>query len=259
MALGAMARRARSVVVVAAVASALYGAGCAWSLEGFTGGPEPDGAPPPADVAVEDSAAAEAGADAGAADAPAAFLSIDPPVDATGGTFDLTALGGLDWEQWRQGRVSRCAPCAQRIGTLVTAAPLVSYTDDPRRFKWTNGTPVATGSVTEGIYIVGVGHHFDLPIDATPTPSVLSVQVDTFYAGATFSAQIDGVGLGAKQVVIPPLKGPVLYAINVHFYAPAGSSLHVAWSMTADLLDGVPDAGDTANIAIIAATLAADP
>lgn len=253
-----MAARARSLVAIAAVGTALYAAaGCAWSLDGFTGGPEPDSAPP-ADVAVEAEAAAEAGVtDADAA--PTAFLSIEGPLDEDGGMFDLTALGALDWEQWTQARVSRCAPCAPRIGTLATTAQIFGYNDDPRRFTWTNGTPAATGSVIDGLYIKGVGHQFDLPVDAEPARGVLTVHVDTFYAGATFSARIDGVGLGVQQVVVPPLNGPVTYAIKVHFYAPAGSTLRLTWLMTADLLLGVPDASASANVAIVAATLAADP
>ncbi|MDB4997644.1 MAG: hypothetical protein JWM74_5076 [Myxococcaceae bacterium] len=255
-----MARRARSLVAVAATFAALRAvAGCALSLDGLSGGVDADSGPAPMGAADADDAAdaADAASSDGGDAAATAFLSIDPPIATVRGTYDLTALGDLDWVQWTKSRVTKCAPCTTRIGSLASAGQAIAYTDDARQFTWSNGTPIATAAVSEGIYVVGVGSHFDFTVDAAPARAVLTFDVDTFFAGAALSAQLDGVTVAAQKVVAPPVTGTALYAIKVHFNAPAGSVLHLSWTMNADLLVGT-DAGDTANIAVIAATLGAD-
>jgi hypothetical protein len=250
-----MAGRARLLVAMAGVGAALYAAaGCAWSLEGFTGGEEPDAAPSPVEASVDSGGAADAGLQDAADAGPAAFLSIDSAETTSGSTFDLTALGPLDWTQWTRSAVTRCAPCTPRISALTITGQAIRYADDLRMFRWTNGTPVAIGSSTEGVFVDAVGDHFDLVVDAAPARAVLTLHVDTFYAGATLSAEIAGAGLVPQKVVFPAVDMSALYAIKVHFSGPAGLSAHLTWSMTDARMP--PDPGDRGNIAIIAATLA---
>jgi hypothetical protein len=254
--LGVMPRRARSLVPCAAALAALWiAAGCALSLDGLSGGADTDSGPSSADADAAEARAELDGADGDAADG--AFLSIDPPTPDVGTSFDLTALGDLDWVQWTKSRVTKCAPCTTRIGALANTGVLTPYGDDPRRFTWTNGAPGATGASREGIYIVDVGGHFDFTVDAGPARAALEVHVDTYYTGATLTAQLDGAG-AAQKVLIPPLVETQPYAVKVHFSAPAGAVLHLSWTISADLLAGTDAGGDRANFAVIAATLAAD-
>src|ERR1039457_6813898 len=76
---------------------------------------------------------------------------------ATGGPYNLTALGSLDWVHYGRfggGDSSDGEPDrdigGSIIGALSANVPLKSYTGGPNTYNWSNGAPDASGSNTNG-------------------------------------------------------------------------------------------------------------
>jgi hypothetical protein len=185
-------------------------------------------------------------------------LVIDPAARNDSATIDLTAAGASDWTERHVGTDlgNRCAPCAHLLDTLrSSAATVFAYSIDTRQFLWSNGAPTASGSMTGGLYTEGVGSAFSTGAATTPARQLLTLHVDTFNAGASITANIDGSGIAPATLTIPAKSGTAPYAIRIHFAAPNGLRLAVTFAETV----AVPVDGDIGNIAVSAVTLAPDP
>lgn len=247
----------RALCVGLAFLAAALLAGCPdWdSFSRGNGAPAPDAGDSGTTSAVGDSGA-EAAADAAEGGAVVPVVTVDFAVDPVA-TFDLTELGATDWLEAHseEDPPNRCASCAPTITLLTTQdAPYYEYGMDGRTFRWSNGTPVAKGASNGGIFVEGIGRRFELEVAANGERQVLTVHVDTYFTGASFTAKLDGVT--PASVDIPKAKDQQRYALRAHFTAAAGTKVSITFSETAV----VPaDATDVPNIAFSAATLAPEP
>ena len=66
----------------------------------------------------------------------------------------------------------------------------MSYTNDRRTCTWSDGTPTASGSNKNGIYITGVGKGFQITAPADLTQRTLKVYVGGWISGGTLTASL---------------------------------------------------------------------
>ena len=78
----------------------------------------------------------------------------------SGGTYNLTALGSLDWVHYGLlggGDSSDGEPVRDSSGSIIgglsSDVPIKAYSGGPNTYNWSNGSPVVSGSNTNGIYI----------------------------------------------------------------------------------------------------------
>lgn len=250
----------RLVMLFVAAAS-----GACWSLSGFSGGDEAGdgGTDAPSEAAPADAAADGPGVDAAdaTADAPAApSVVMQTPVRADTESVDLTALGTLDWTQRGQTAGDRCAPCTPWIGALMSAQTMDAYNDDVRIVTWSNGTPRASASVHDGLYVEGSGSAFTMRVKYPGQPSRLTVWFDTFWSGGELRAQLEGDASTLQKAQVSALPGNARYHVAIDFVAAADGALVFTWTETTALTvidSGTP--GQVANVAIMASALAPRP
>jgi hypothetical protein len=111
-------------------------------------------------------------------------------VTKTSVPIGLTGLNTTDWAQWGNSSVT---PLNRKNGggSLISAATYTGgtptlYINDPRTISWTDGTPNATGSNTNGDYNfppgtganAGVGYGFEVTF-----PADTSIKEAQFYSG----------------------------------------------------------------------------
>jgi hypothetical protein len=198
----------------------------------------------------------DGGHDGGNADSgTVSTLSIEI-ADEADGTFDLTKLGKLDWLEAHEVPKSawtRCGPCPRSILELRTPMKRFSFGDDGRRaFTWSNGTPDESGTMNGGLYVEEIGSAFVLDVAPNGTPELLSLHLNTYFAGAKVEATVDGL---TKSVDLKAQKSTPIFLVRVRFRAPATAKLVVTYSETTIL---TPEPGEVPNIAFSAVTLAGE-
>ncbi|MDP9052912.1 MAG: hypothetical protein M3N93_01205, partial [Acidobacteriota bacterium] len=112
-------------------------------------------------------------------------------VNSTSGV-NLTAAGSADWSHWPDG--NRKNGVAQQIGNYVVygvgSGPSV-YSNDPKPFFWTDGTPTASASNnTVGLAISSPGKGFEFTVPADTTTRTLAVFVGGYNASGNLSARL---------------------------------------------------------------------
>jgi hypothetical protein len=104
---------------------------------------------------------------------PASFSLTNTAVTTGGGsltgsgtsattTANLTTEGTTDWVHWGDGSLNRKAGVTAQLSTytMVGGGTPNTYNDDPRTLSWTDGTPTASASHRDGLYINGTGQGF---------------------------------------------------------------------------------------------------
>ena len=119
------------------------------------------------------------------------YVAVAPAGAASGGmlagtltpmpaSIDLTSVGTIDWVHW-QGNARKAGVAPQISGlTLVGRGATAIPTTEPGALRWSDGVPVAAGSVNDAVSVSGTGRGFKVTAPADRTPRRL-----TLFVGAT--------------------------------------------------------------------------
>ncbi|MDR3426923.1 Ig-like domain-containing protein [Silvimonas sp.] len=155
-------------------------------------------------------------------------------------TVSLSAEGLTDWVHWGDAAINRKAGVTTQIsnytvtstGGTANVGQVLSYNNDPRTLTWSGGTPTATASNKNGIYIAGTGNGFSFTAPAGTTTRVLIVHVGGWKSSGTLTAHLsDG---SAADFVDTTTLATGQYDRNYTLTYTAASSaqtLTVTWAM----------------------------
>ena len=146
---------------------------------------------------------------------------------------DLTATGTTDWVHWLP--LNRKAS-GGFINDYVAVgnATISSYSNDPRSFTWTDGTPNASGNDSTGATTFGTGAGFTFSVAADTTTRTLFVYVGGVDSSGNLSAHLSDSS--APDLTNIPLSGSGRYdgLYTLIFKAgSAGQQLQVTWTQSA--------------------------
>lgn len=153
---------------------------------------------------------------------------------ASSGTIDLTNVGSSDWVQWPTG--ARKATGNGKISNyaLVGASAAGTYGSDRRAMRWSDGSPIASGSSNEGATAGGgTGKGFRVVVPADTTTRTLVIYVGTANATGKLTATLsdrsapDYVNAGITRIT----KSWDGYYTLTYRAASAGQSLTVQWTV----------------------------
>ncbi|MGA7937541.1 MAG: Ig-like domain-containing protein [Kovacikia sp.] len=105
-------------------------------------------------------------------------------------TVNLTTDGTTDWAHW-SGYDHKASGGSQISNyTVIGSGTVNTYTNDLRTLTWSDGTPTASGSNKNGIYIAGTNNGFQITAPADSTQRTLKVYVGGWNSGGTLTAQL---------------------------------------------------------------------
>lgn len=162
-------------------------------------------------------------------------------------TTSLTTEGPTDWIHWGDPTLNRKAGVTAQIGnyTIVGSGKILNYSNDPRALSWTDGTPTATGTNNNGIYISNTGNGFSLTVPASTTAHTLTIHVGGWNSSGKLTAHLaDG---SATDFVDTTTQATGQYDRNytLTYTANSTTSLTITWVMNSG----------TGNVTINAAAL----
>ncbi len=77
-------------------------------------------------------------------------------------TVDVSIVGNVDWARWRNTQVAEAKivkaggpALISNYSTVVSGMSPQQYANDARTITWTGGSPIASGSDTKGVYLLG--------------------------------------------------------------------------------------------------------
>jgi hypothetical protein len=143
---------------------------------------------------------------------------------------DLTAAGTTDWAHWLPFNRKSGAGFISNY-TAVGTANVTTYTNDPRSFVWSNGTPTASGNDAGGATASGAGAGFTFTVTADTTTRTLLVYIGG--AGTTGRLTAHLSDASAADYVDTSLGGTGRYdgVYTLVFHAAsAGQQLRVTWT-----------------------------
>jgi PEP-CTERM motif len=177
-----------------------------------------------------------------AADASSVTGSVTP---LSGGTYNLTALGSLDWVHYGLaggGDSNNGDPIRDSSGSIIGGlsanVPIKGYSDSANTYDWSNGTPVVSGSTSNGIYLTDNGGVMTLTLAASTTP----LQAEFFVASnpgfpTSFSVALND-GSGASYTATNLISGYDI--VTIDYVANSASLLTMTFTSSA-LAPGVPE------------------
>jgi len=126
---------------------------------------------------------------------------------------------------WAQ--VNQVSPVSSAVGT----ANVTTYTNDPRSFVWSNGTPTASGNDAGGATASGAGAGFTFTVTADTTTRTLLVYIGGSGTTGRLTAHLSDAS--AADYVDTSLGGTGRYdgVYTLVFHAAsAGQQLRVTWT-----------------------------
>lgn len=188
----------------------------------------PDGSTPDAAATAPDAAP----------DAPSTTTGSIAITTTTEGSsdLDLTALGTKDWAHWGDGSRTSFDHKAggSGIGPLATT-PAASFSGAPLTASWSDGTPLASESMTSTGVLATQGNSFQLSVAADKTPHTLLLYVGAQEADARLDVSLSDSSAGAQSETLASASKTtnVLYTITYNAASP-GAMLSVTWTDTQD-------------------------
>ena len=174
---------------------------------------------------------------------------------------NLTAEGTSDWVHWGDANLDRKAGVTAQVSTytVVGSGTPSPYSNDPRPMSWTDGTPVAGDTNSNGLYINGVGNGFSITAPADTATRTLIVHVGGWNSAGTLTAHLwDG---SAADFTDTTTLASGQYDRNYTLTYSAGSAglLTVTWTMISGsgnvTLNGAALSGPAQTPSSITATL----
>ena len=107
-------------------------------------------------------------------------------------TANLTTEGTSDWVHWGNNSPTRKNGVTPQIGnyTLVGSGTVFTYNNDPRALTWTDGTPTASATNNNGIYVNYLQNGYSFTAPADTGTRTLSVYVGGWLSGGTLTAHL---------------------------------------------------------------------
>ena len=148
---------------------------------------------------------------------------------------NLTQEGTSDWVHWGDTALNRKSGVTAQISNYAVAGAgqVSTYNNDPRILSWSDGTPLASATDPNGVYINFPGNGFTLTVPADTTARTLTVHVGGWLSGGTLTAHLSD-GSAADYVDTTAAAGGQYDRNYVLTYnaATAGQTLRVSWVMT---------------------------
>ncbi len=161
---------------------------------------------------------------------PAAGGSLTGSVSTSSASVNLTATGTTDWAHWYG--YDHKAGGGSKISnyTLVGSGTVSNYTDDPRQMAWSDGTPTASGSNNNGIYIAGQNKGFSISVPADTSTRTIKVYVGGWSSGATLTAHLsDGSAADYTNTTTKASDSYDKVYTLVFKAGSAGQTLNIKW------------------------------
>jgi PEP-CTERM motif len=163
----------------------------------------------------------------------------------SGATYNLTTLGSLDWVHYgllgggdsNDGEPVRDSS-GSIIGALSSNVNIKAYTGGINTYEWSNGTPVVSGSNTNGTYLNDGGGVLSLTLAASTTPLQAEFFVGTSTSISTSFTVALNDGSGASYTATNLISGADI--ITIDYVANSASTLTMTFGSSA--LDGGPNA-----------------
>ena len=167
--------------------------------------------------------------------------------DSSTAAVNLTTEGSSDWEHWGPEGANRKAGVTSQLGTLRASGAIVGYSNGLRAMSWTDGAPIATGSLNQGgVYIVGVGQTLSITAPAGIATVTVIVHVGGWNSAGKLTAHLSDGSAPDFTDTTSPATGQYDRNYTLTYRAgSAGQTLTVTWALTAG----------TGNINISAASL----
>ena len=105
-------------------------------------------------------------------------------------TVNLTSEGSSDWAHWSGYDHKSSGGSKISNYAVVGTGSASSYSIDGRACTWSDGTPTASGSNKDGIYITGVGKGFQITVPADLTQRTLKVYAGGWTSGGILTASL---------------------------------------------------------------------
>ncbi len=165
----------------------------------------------------------------------------------SGGTYNLTALGSLDWVHYGLlggGDSSDGEPVRDSSGSIIgglsSTVNIKAYTGGPNTYNWSNGSPVVSGTNTNGIYLNDPSGVLNLTLAASTTE--LQAQFYVFATPGIVSSFVVALndGSGASYTATNLISGYDI--ITVDYAANSTSTLSMTFTSSA-LFGGPPEVG----------------
>jgi PKD repeat protein len=170
------------------------------------------------------------------------YVTVAPAGAASGGmlagaltpmpaSIDLTSAGTIDWVHW-QGNARKAGVAPQISGlTLVGRGATAIPTTEPGALRWSDGVPVAAGSVNDAVSVSGTGRGFRFTAPADQTPRKLTLFVGTTNANGRLVAHLSDNS--ASEFANMPVRKlgsrwSGVYTLTYHAASP-GQTLEVEW------------------------------
>ncbi len=177
---------------------------------------------------------------------PASFTLTNTAAGGSGGaltgsgtsvttTASLTALGSADWIHWGTSPLTRKNGVTTQVSTysVVGTGSVQTYNNDPRALSWTDGTPTASGSDSDGVYINSLQNGFSFTAPADTTQRVLTVYAGGYFGGGTLTAHLSDGSAPDFVDVTTTVSGSYDRNYTLTYKAAsAGQTLTVSWINT---------------------------
>jgi hypothetical protein len=148
-------------------------------------------------------------------------------------TINLTAVGTIDWVHWlplNRKQSGGLISDYSAVGTNTVNA----YSNDPRSFTWSNGTPTASGNDSAGATTTGLNAGFTFSVPAGTTPRTLIIYVGGVNSTGKLTAHLSDAS--AADYVDTSVSGSGRYdgVYKLTFKAASdGRRLQVTWTQAA--------------------------
>ncbi len=156
--------------------------------------------------------------------------SLSGVVDTSAATVNLTTTGTADWAHWYG--YDHKATGGSKISnySIMGSGSALNYTDDPRTLTWSDGTPAASGSNRNGIYISGISKGFTFTAPADTTQRELKVFVGGWASGGTLTAHLSDGSAADYVNTVSTQTGQYDRTFTLTYKAAsAGKTLNVSW------------------------------
>ncbi len=151
------------------------------------------------------------------------------------GNANLTAEGTNDWVHWGDGSLTRKAGVTPQISdySVVGSGGVSFYSNDPRALSWNDGTPTASGTNNNGVYINALQNGFSFTAPADGGTRVLTVHVGGWLSGGTLTAHLSDKSAADFVDSTTPANGQYDRNYTLTYNAAsAGQTLTVSWVTT---------------------------
>jgi poly(3-hydroxybutyrate) depolymerase len=169
-------------------------------------------------------------------------------VDTSPSETSLTSEGSFDWLHFGDASLQRKSGVSAKLSgyTLVGSGSPQVYANDPRNLSWADGTPSASGSNRNGVYVSGVNNGFALTAPADNTERTVTLHVGGWNSTGVLSAKLSDQSSPDFVDYAPATTGQYVRNYRLSYRAAAaGQKLSITWT----------NASGTGNVTLAGAAL----